>query len=482
MAQISVNMREKLAVHFGPYAAMVCLFAGALALLQFWIGVETSIYLDDEGMRMFFAERPANRVGGRIWLPFLQTQIATVHLIGAPYWAYRVIPCFYFMLATASLGLLWLRWAGRSATAAWTAGAVMALFAHQTLVHQLASMMMQEIVGTALFYLFILGLTLEEKPKPGWVLIPAALAMVTRDSYRVMLFVAVMLHLRPALLTALGRRWTLCMVATPLVSQFALLPLGFYIAEGRPPTFPLEWPLGILPGAAPVDLGDSAESLRWGLTESRAIGPFIGVVLAGLLLFFQGRLRAAGSAHSWQNRLLPTVVASLALSYLLIWYVHPWQAQQPATPRMAWPLIEATFLTAAVLARYAAGAQASVRWGATALILGGMLIGIERDVTKWTAPDQRAATEEHERLRAWMEDNGNPSICIQSKNPLSTYNLWSAAVVNSDAWNEWPKPEVLSSDCGAWLIERGTGSRPPDGWTVEAEYEIEGAEYSLWTP
>jgi len=432
---------------------------------------------------MFFAERPANRVGGRIWLPFLQMQIATAHFFGAPQWAYRLIPSFYFLLATASLGLLWLRWAGRGASAAWTAGAVTALFAHQTLVHQLGSMMMQEIVGTGLFYLFILGLTLEEKPKPGWVLAPAMLAMLTRDGYRVLLAVAIILHFRHALFTRAGRRWTAWLAAGPAAWQLLLLPLGFYLAEGRLPHFPVEWPLSIKISGTAANLSDSAESLWRGLTEARALGPFIGTALAALLLFAAGRFRRDADANGgWEGKLLGTIGAGVALSYLLIWYFHPWQAQYPDTPRMAWPLIESTFLAAAVIGMHAANAARPVRLAATALMLAGMAAGVERDVGRWFPPDQRAAAETHAELRAWIDDHGGPSICIQSRTPFTSYERWAAALLNREGRNEWSVPEVLSSECGAWLIEAGTASRAPEGWTVERRYEIDGARYALWTP
>ncbi len=91
-----------------PRFALLCIFLVALALFAIKAGVAVNdpFFGGDAGHRMRNADFPIVRLGNRVWLPVLQGHIWVFYLLKLPYYAFKLIPCFYSFLAFLLLGLI----------------------------------------------------------------------------------------------------------------------------------------------------------------------------------------------------------------------------------------------------------------------------------------------------------------------------------------------------------------------------------------
>ncbi|MCL5746413.1 MAG: hypothetical protein M1541_21195 [Acidobacteria bacterium] len=383
----------------------------ALLILGFstWAAVNDPFFPGDTGARMHGARLPVVRIGNRIWLPVLQTHLCVLYRLHLPYYAFKCIPPFYLFLATLFIGLITWRLSGYSRAGLAFALLLMFCFAQQVVVRALGVLLYQEIIELALFYVLLWAGVLEGR-RAFWVLALATVALLTRESFWIYLATLSLLNWKKILAGKAERYRALFLWSVPVLWVLSI-PFFYRLLEGRFPSFPAEWPLGINKHAnvAVSNLGQSALHLFGSLFRSR-----VHYLVAGLIVVYAiGRLWRV-KPHPLAKRFAPFSLVSLGIVYALILLFDPWQATSGST-RIAIPLLAQGFVWAGLLFAESSEYPAGARILARGVLAAAMVLSMNLNPRTWAPQDNsQAETDQSEiaRLAAATAGSRKPNFCF----------------------------------------------------------------------
>src|ERR1700726_4526311 len=108
--QNSVANSQKVAVPGRPGFKValfcICVLAAVIFGIRLTEAIHDPFFTGDAGHRLHLARLPIVRIGNRTWLPMLQVHIWAFYLLRLPYYAFKIIPCFYCFVALLFLGIL----------------------------------------------------------------------------------------------------------------------------------------------------------------------------------------------------------------------------------------------------------------------------------------------------------------------------------------------------------------------------------------
>jgi hypothetical protein len=476
--------RNRGAPSAGLFLLSILLAALAFSTWQTLIAFHSPMYRGDEGARILGASFPIVKMGNRVWLPVLQTQIWVLYLLRVPSIAFRAIPVFYFFLSLASLGLLGWKLLGRSRSSLVFLLLLLASFASQRNMVGLGHSLMQEMVGIPLFFLLLAAGALELR-KRWWIPALAAVAMLTRDSFWFYLVAFTVLNLPAVLRDRETRRAVLAVWAAPVLWMLMIPPFILAVFH-RLPSFPLEWPLMINKDSGQVvsRFSEGGASLWTAMVESKALVLIATFAIVGVLVAANRRNSArTGGAAAFSSRFVPFSLLSLAIVYLLIFLFNPWEATGGSI-RIAVPFLEHAFVWAILLFDWARGLPTWRLAAARGLLCAGLLLSINTDARRWRIPDEREIAASYARLhRALRADGG----------------VWGkkSCFVFDDFWDELDRLAAPTMYSRHEFVERGQLVYPHDcdylylrvpvtrplgsSYRRLGEFDIDGIRYALYS-
>ena len=464
-------------------AGLVLLAAGVVTLILGWLAVHDPVYGSDAGYRVFFGERPVVRLGNRMWLPFVQIHIWLYHLLGLPVAGLKLVTVAYFGLGLGCLGLYWRQVLGNNAKATLWGVAAVLCFAGQALPQSISELM-QEQAGFGLFFLFV-WLASRERPMAWAAVAVGCAAMMTRDAYWFYLaaFTLVDLWSWPwgkRRLAFYGALW-----ATPVVWMLILVPAIYFVAYGRAPEFPLEWPLMYNPTGHVPTKAETLASIWSALTESRVVyvaaGVCVAALLVGLAAWRAGR-GAAREGSEFARLAMRAVPLAVLVVYGLIMAIDPWQ-ETPGNQRQAWPLLELAYVVAPLLLRAAMGAPGMVRVGVAVAILAGMASGIELRGKNRREISHAGMRAELAKARAVVEAPQGPrrrrSVCAVARSRWDTMQDMSGLMFHHRHTHLQPE-EALPGHCEVLLVEDGAERAAGEGWERRARVNLGRRQWTVY--
>jgi hypothetical protein len=442
----------------------------------------------DAGHRMNLAWSPVALLDHRVWLPFLQFHLALLYHLRLPVPAYALIPCVYFFLAVLFLGLVSLRILGRAGGGSLPAMFLMGAFAYQQAVAPCSVQLYQEILGSALFFWLLQGGALDLR-KSRFLLLLAAAALITRETFWIYLLVVTALNLRRLRGDRRLGRAFLLLWAIPALWLLSI-PFGYLIARGRFPVVPTEWPLTINKqgGRALSDLGSSAGHLLDSLVASRALY-LAAAVLAAWAVVTIGAARRRSPLPpdgSFAARFVPFSLLALAIVHALILLFDPWQATG-GSPRIGFTLIEHGFIWCAVLYAASASLAPGRKVVARALLAAGLLAGISLNPTTWIPEAHAEARRQHAEIRRLVERvarEHTPAVAFVGESYWDAVRRFVAPTLRARRVFYAPAPEgtgppdEIAADI---VVVRGDCAyRPGDRYEKHGEYVLEETAYVVY--
>jgi len=432
------------------------------------------------------AQYPAIRLDNRVWLPVLQTQIWMLYQLGLPVYAFKLIPCFYYFVSVVLIGMLAFNLAGGSRTALAFALLFALIFARQTLILSLATTLMQEIIGLALFFLLLHAGALELKKK-WWLVAIAGLALLTRETFWIYLFVVSLLNWKRILSDRGYIISFLILWAVPAL-WLLMIPVAYWFTDGRFPEFPVEWPLGINKDAnqAVSGLHASTASLWAALVKTGVVYLVAGLVLLWGVLKVP-RLSSSkrpAPADRFSARFIPFSLLSVGIIYALIILFDPWQATTGAR-RMSSPLLIHASVWAMVIYSEAAARHRAVKLLAGLVILSSLIPSMKFDSMFLPVGD----FSEVRRVYAEMEDDLNlvaqgesAQICIIDDDYFSALGRLLPATLYRNRTMVLQTRKSSLAQCDVVFAPRHSKYLPIVGFSEYKQYLIDGFEYVLLLP
>lgn len=461
----------------------VAAFASILFIWKVMIALGDPSFTGDAAVRMLNARRPIAPMGNRVWLPYLQVQIWLLSRFEVPYSYFNLIPCLHLFLAVLGLGLLGLRFLGRNWEGLLISLAVMFCFAQQRVIAPNSTMLYQEIIGIALFYLLLYGGTLE-LAKRRWLLLVGATAMLARDSIWIYLFTLTLLNVKK-ILSDIKYRWSFAFLWTIPPLWLIIVLIGWLVLNGRLPTFPTEWPLMINKegNQAISSLAASLQHLWKSAFSSRAVYLVLAGVAAWVVHGIESRrARTENSlAADFARRFKPFTLLSLAICYSLIFLFDPWQYTE-GSGRMYVPVIEQTFIWFILIAAAARTYRPSTRAITMALLMAGMLASLDTRIGSWIPVWNSAKVEAYEEVAALIDKAaaGRKPMACMIGNKFGEMSDFSAATYRaSHDFLLAGLPEIPDS-CDALFTTSAKAPVNPGGMVRVKDYTLDNEQFILY--
>ena len=310
----------------------ICLALTAILLFIFNLSsiLNNPFFIGDSGFRLDHAGR-IMLWSQHVWMPFLQMHIWALYKCGAPYWAFKLIPAVYFMIATLFLGLLTYRILHKGFWGLLFSIFLMIFFSFQPEVRFLGLNLYQEIIETALFYILLYLGALNLKKK--WsLLIIATFALLTRDTFSLYLLVITVINYKKIILD------------TKYFCSFFwlwLIPIIWY-------GFCL-FKMKLISSAAKIHL-NGLSSFSSALQSSGTL--YFVVALAGMaffiFLFFRWNKSLEFKQEGFETDFKIFSLFSLVIIYGLYMLFDPWQCTF-GNGRMMMPLLPHMFIWAGII-------------------------------------------------------------------------------------------------------------------------------------
>jgi hypothetical protein len=304
--------------HLQNNFAIFCLIIIALILLSLRIPAILSnpSFGGDSAQRMDNADKIIFQTGNRVWLPFLQLHVNLFYKLGLPFWMFKFIPAFYFLIACIFLGALLYRIFDKSLSGLIISLFFMICFAYQETIIWLSVDVYQVMLGIAFFYI-LLYLGMLELKKRWSLLIIASIALLTRDDFLLYLLVLFFLNYKKIIsnrkyIFAFAWLW-----AIPIFWEGAML-FRYFLKEGRWPLPPFEWPLAINCHAV--------LNYRWGASSvvasllSNRIHFLAGLIIVFLLIksCYRGKENKGAQLDDFEKRFKVFSLLSLGGIYFFV--------------------------------------------------------------------------------------------------------------------------------------------------------------------
>jgi len=321
-----------------------CIIFTGLVLLYFkvLIIIHNPLIIGDGHTRLDHANSIIVSELNRAWLPFLQMHIWVFYKLGLPFWAFKLIPVFYFFIATVFLGLLVHRIINKDPQGLIFTIFSMVCFAFQPGVDFVSTSIYQESIEMAFFYILLYKGILDLK-KSWFVFTITLLSLITRDTFFVYLLVLTILNYKKILADKQLFSVFMCCWAVPVV-WYATDLIGTSIVLKHYPALP--WMLR--------NISDPSNAKLFNINNLLASFQFnrIYFLIFTLILgfFFIKRfgedLKSKNSSHVDDHFKIFSLL-SLGIVYFIYMYFDIWQATF-ANPRIAMPLVPHLFIWMAI--------------------------------------------------------------------------------------------------------------------------------------
>lgn len=460
----------------------------ALAALIFGIvlaiAVHNPFFGGDAGMRLHMANGCLIRMGNRVWLPMLQGHIWVFYLLHLPYYAFRLIPCFYSFVAAVFLGLFaWRRTAKLSGGLIFTLFLVFS-FACQWEILNLSEQLYQEAIGLAFFFVLLWAGALELKPH-WWLLPIAAGALLTREDFWIYLFAMTLLNYRQIRSQKPYRRSFLLLWSVPALWLFGTFLLNLR-ARHRLPIIPTEWPLGINKAGdhAISNLAASLADCFQSLVRSRSIYLVVGLLIVWIIGRFLGRAnpRSAPPGDDFEARFRPFSFLSLSIIYFLVIVFNPWE-HTSGSGRIAIPLLVQGFVWAIVLFARTDSYATPAKILARCVLAAALLLGVNTDSKAWTFQRDRQAEASVDRIAQLVQSagqSGKPNACVLERDYWEALRLFAAPTLYAQ-WSPQPKRDMEAGNCDLIILPASSALVVPEkSYTKHSEYQFRGRSYTLF--
>ena len=470
-------------------AVALCWLIG-MALVLTGLIVPASVFepfaAGDTSHRLHMAQYPVVRMDNRIWLPILQMHIWVLYLLKAPLFAFKLIPNFYYFAAVVLAGMLAFTHAGKDRAALVFAILFAFCFARQQVVLSLGTKLMQETIGLPMFLMLILGGALELR-KNAWLVILAACALMTRDDFWIYLAVVSILNWRKILSDRSYVLSFLALWAVP-VAWLLMIPLVYWLLDGRLPEFPTEWPLGInKSGNESVSSLSTAWSSLW-LSLRRTglvyLPPALLAVWLAIEIWISPTRRQPVRRETLNLRFMPFSLVSLGIIYGLTIVFDPYQATY-GDWRMSLPLAMHGAVWVVILSAQVSPERRYARFVVMAVLLllltpstktGEMLL-------PWRnyAPVQQVQREIETELQQAL-DPDNALVCIVDERYFIALHRLLPATFYFKRTMVLQERHSRLATCSALLVRTGSHFRLTRGFKAYRSYTIDGIEYTLFWP
>jgi len=457
-----------------------------LALVLFAIrllaAVHDPFFEGDPGQRMLMAHLPVAAVGNRIWLPFLQIHIWVFYLLHWPYYAFKIIPCFYFFVAALFLGLLTYRETAKTYSDLAFTLLLLFCFAYQWEVQFLSTRLYQESLALAGFYMLLWGGAIELRDN-RWLLPIGVAALLTRECFWIYLLAICLLN---------GRRILSDRKSCALFASLWSIPLLWLLAtlwahrhlEGKLPSSAVEWPLGINKegGIAVSHLAGSFASFSQSLVVSRAIYLVIALIIVwAISKMRRGIDERSMKRDSFDSRFRPFSLISLSIIYALIILFNPWEATF-ANQRMVTPLLAHAFVWASLLFRDTGYYAAPVKVLSRIILIAGMILSLNLDVRTWIYHDDSHAERSVADIAALVKDAGRnrpANICILHEGYWEALGRFAGPALHAHLILN-PKAGTISGTCDLIIVGSGFTLASNDEFQEYRDYQLLGRSYTAY--
>ena len=465
------------------FVTCVVVFAAVLFVWKAVLVLSNPHFGGDAAVRMLNAGRPIARMGNRVWLPYLQLQIFGLARFEVPYAFFNLIPCVHLFIAALGLGLLGLRFLGRSRQSLLIILAFMLCFAQQPVMAHTSTMLYQEITGTALFYLLLYGGALELS-KRRWLLAAGTVALLARDSMWIYLLALTAVNAKKILADSVYRRAFLFLWAIPPLWLIAVL-CGWPVFNGRMPTLPTEWPLMINKqgNQAVSSLAASIQHLWDSAFRSRFVYLAAGGIAAWIVYLVESRRKQPRSVPpaAFARLLKPFTLLSLGICYGLIFLFDPWQ-HTAGSGRIFAAAIEQSFVWLLLIAAALRACRTPAKIIAAVALLAGAASGVDPRIDRWIPVQNPGKVEAYEEIAAWIDNAApgrKPMACMIGDH-FAEMSDFSAAIYRASHKILPPDISRVPDACDALYT---TQARiPPDtgGLMRAKEYTIDAERFVLY--
>lgn len=352
---------------------VLAMAAAALFCFKIPILLNDPFFIGDSGIRMANAGRIIITVGGRTWLPLLQSHIHAFYKLGLPYWAFKFIPAFYFLLAVAFLGLLIHRILDEKPAGLLFALFAMTCFSYNHGVAWFSVNLYQEIIEACFFYLLLLLGMLDLRKRLS-LLVIGGLALLTRDTFCVYLLVLSIINFRKI---ASDKRYlaSFAFLWSVLALWSLATPIRSLLVNGRWPKFPYEWPI-MVSRLYEVNHLRVLKSILISMQRSRVEYMILGLVaaLSIIVLYHAVKKTRAFAWDGFDRQFAVLSLSSLAVIYGLFLYFDPMQGQAShGNPRLCLPLVWNLFIWAGIIFKKARACPWPLRIGSRGAVVIGLM-------------------------------------------------------------------------------------------------------------
>ena len=352
----------------------------------------------DSGYRMMKADRLVLILGDDTWLPFLQAHIGTFFKLNIPYYFYKIIPCLYYFVSMLFLAKLADRIAGNDIFARIFSVALLIAYSYQKPVMFLSVNMYQEILAASLLFAMIYFDALDLKKSKG-ILLLATIAILTRETFWVYLAVLSLVNLKKILsdrtyVAAFAWLWGV------VIAWLSMIFCYYWIKLGRVPAIPYEWPFMI--NKEPFTISSlviNAGSLMEAIVMSKT--HYLIICMGSAWLVMKVYVTLSGRKESSEPDIIQKIkmfsLLSLGIMYTTVLLVNPWEHTY-GNPRMAAPLFFHLFLWILIQYRMVRGLPKGVKIFTRSLLVIGLLLSMNWNVSQWVPKDRLPVIAAYERI------------------------------------------------------------------------------------
>ncbi len=421
------------------------LTAVALFLLKIPFVLNDPIFEGDSGFRMYNAGNLIFKAGNRVWLPFLQLHIWILYKLKLPYWAFKLIPCLYFLLAVIFLGLLSYRILGKNRCGLIFSIFLMFCFAYQRSVIFLSVNLYQEILEIAFLYiLFYTGVF--DLRRKIFLLIIASFALLTRDTFQFYLSVLTLLNYKKILSDKKYIFSFIWLWMIPLLWSISV-PVMSLIQKKGWPKWPLEWPL--MENAyslAIFDLLTNSKSLITSMIANKIHFFIIGLVIAWIahISYFRNGRKKICPSDAFEDKFKIFSIVSLAIFYSLVLLIDPWHCGYGHI-RMSTVLLSQLFIWCILFYKRTFDYPGPLKFFVTAVLVLSLCLTIFGNTKDWFVKDYSELKIIYAKMEQLKKGVYSPRSCI-----MEDWNA-VAAIVPFTLYKEWVfvpiGSECYAGDC-----------------------------------
>lgn len=424
--------------------AAFCLILTALALflLKIPFVLNDPIFGGDSGFRMYNAGKIIFKAGNRVWLPFLQLHIWIFYKLKLPYWAFKLIPCLYFLLAVIFLGLLTYRILGNSRCGLIFSLFLMFCFAYQRSVIFLSVNLYQEILEIAFLYILFYTGVLELR-KTIFLFLIASCALLTRDTFQLYLFILTLLNYKKILSDKKYIFSFIWLWIIPFLWSMSVPVMSLIQRKGWP-KWPLEWP--IMENGPKAGFFDFLFNLKCMVTSMKnnrvhflIIGIFIVWVTQALYIKIK-KNKISQFDDAFKGKFKVFSLWSLVIYYSLAFLFNPWH-DSDGNIRIFFVLLSHLFIWVILFYKQTFVYPKSLKIFVRVTLILSLLLTMPERLCDWVVKDYSELKTIYAKMEQLKNGVYSPRSCImedwgavEAIIPFTLYKDWIFVPIGSECY------------------------------------------------